>query len=74
MESANNTENALNKGQYTQSTILWGNTQRVLLDESKGVDFYNILLPTNGELYTRSLASNEGELIFDNDHFLKILI
>ncbi|XP_055856949.1 retinoid-inducible serine carboxypeptidase-like [Episyrphus balteatus] len=63
MKSADKTGKALDNGKYSQSTLYWSDTQRVLLDESKGVDFYNILLPTNGDAYSRSLLSNE-ELMY----------
>ena len=48
MASAAKTEENLNNEKYTAATNQWGATQRVLLTESKGVDFYDILKPVKG--------------------------
>uniref|UniRef100_A0A182JYW3 Carboxypeptidase n=1 Tax=Anopheles christyi TaxID=43041 RepID=A0A182JYW3_9DIPT len=37
------TEHVLNQGQWEQATNLWGMTENVILRETHGIDFYNVL-------------------------------
>ncbi|XP_037959932.1 retinoid-inducible serine carboxypeptidase-like [Teleopsis dalmanni] len=62
MEAANKTEDLVNAEKWVQATTQWSNTQRVLLQESKGVDFYNIEKPTRGDAYTRLLLRNADSM------------
>lgn len=61
MASANKTENNVNDQKYSAATTSWGATQRVLLTESKGVDFYDILKPVKGPNKARFILSDMGE-------------
>ncbi|CAD6999263.1 retinoid-inducible serine carboxypeptidase [Ceratitis capitata] len=63
--AANKTERLVKEEKWTQATNQWGTTQSVLLRESKGVDFYNIETPTNGDIYSKFLRSNNvAELMY----------
>uniref|UniRef100_A0A182MXX8 Carboxypeptidase n=1 Tax=Anopheles dirus TaxID=7168 RepID=A0A182MXX8_9DIPT len=41
--SAIETEHVLNQGEWEQATDLWGRTENVILRETRGIDFYNVL-------------------------------
>ncbi|XP_030372736.1 retinoid-inducible serine carboxypeptidase [Scaptodrosophila lebanonensis] len=61
--SALKTQKLVEEQKWTQATIQWSTTQGVVLRESKGVDFYNVEKPTNGDAYSlrklESLSSKE---------------
>ena len=45
------TKAAVDAGDFYEATILWGNTEYVILDVTGGIDFYNILykIPYDGK-------------------------
>lgn len=40
------TQKTLNAGKFAQATDLWYQTEIVLLQQTRGVDFYNVLFDT----------------------------
>lgn len=62
MVSAKKTEDNVNSNKFSAATTSWGATQRILLSESKGVDFYDILKPVKGPINKARLhLSDMGE-------------
>nr|AYV99579.1 venom polypeptide [Dolopus genitalis] len=66
MAAAKRVEVALKNGKFVEATNLWGITQRVLLSNSAGVDFYNILKKTPAYfLKMNSLVKNLDVAMYD---------
>lgn len=55
MALAKATEDKVNDQNYIAATMSWQSTQRVLLKESEGVDFYNILKPVKGPVHNSEI-------------------
>lgn len=49
------TENALNAGKYVNATQLWGYTEGVIMVETHGIDFYNVLFKTPADVTQKKL-------------------
>lgn len=47
LNAARKTQQLVIENRWKEATDQWGNTQIVVLQESKGVDFYNIARPSN---------------------------
>uniref|UniRef100_U5EQW7 Carboxypeptidase n=1 Tax=Corethrella appendiculata TaxID=1370023 RepID=U5EQW7_9DIPT len=52
--SAIKTQHALIKGEFVQSTILWGQTENVIVRETHAIDFYNVMYPQTYRKYLRT--------------------
>jgi len=57
MVAANKTLKLVEAEQWSQATVQWSNTQMVVLQESKGVDFYNVQKETRGDAWAKKLKS-----------------
>lgn len=49
------TQNAMNAGSFENATNLWGYTELVIMEETHGIDFYNILFKTGYSEMQRKL-------------------
>ena len=47
MEQAQLTQKAYDDHQYERATKLWASTEELISNETHGIDFYNVMRPTN---------------------------
>ena len=44
---AQETKNAVDKGQWTEATYLWSATESIVVEATNNIDFYNVLNKVN---------------------------
>ncbi|EDW73379.1 uncharacterized protein Dwil_GK16682 [Drosophila willistoni] len=64
MEAANFTAELVEQERWIQATAQWGNTQWEVMKASKGVDFYNVLKETRGDIYQRQALLTPEERLY----------
>jgi len=67
-QAALQTKDAVEKGQWTYATSLWGRTEQVIMQVADGVDFYNILKKERLPLfYSNNKQWKELEVLYNTE-------